>query len=148
MSLASLNTSLAANEGRPLTLLHPTDRTPLTFGKDKAPVQIDLLGMDSDAVVANEHATRNQNLEAMREGAKLSAADLDLKAATALAKATTGWRGVPQGWIDGTANEEPAEFSQAAALKLYTNKGLRWVKEQADRFVGDRANFLPGGLTN
>lgn len=148
MSLASLNTAFAANEGRPMTVVHPVHRTPLTFGNDKEPVQIDLLGSDSDACVAVEHASRNDNLEAMREGAKLSAADLDLRSAKGLAKATTGWRGIPQGWIDNTEDETPAPFSQANALKLYTNKGVRWVKEQADKFIADRANFLPAAPTS
>jgi hypothetical protein len=147
MSLASLNFATAANEGRVLTVLHPIERTTL-LGADGKPVTITLLGKDSDAFVAAENAARNRAVEQVTSGAKFSAAASDEEAASSLARATTGWSGVVQGWIDGTDDETPAKFSVENARKLYLNRGVKWLRDQADRFVGDRANFLPASPTN
>lgn len=147
MNLASLNFAEAANEGRPMPLLHPTERTVL-LDADKKPVTINLLGRDSDVFVAAENAARNKAMEQLTGGAKYSAAASDEEMADILAKATTGWSGVPQGWVDGTNDGSPAKFSVAAAKKLYLNRGMRWLRDQADKFVGDRANFLQASRTN
>lgn len=141
MSLASLNFASAANEGRTMTVLHPIDRTALLDEKGD-PVTITLLGRDSDAFIAAENAARNRAVEQIKEGAKFSAAAADEEAAASLARATTGWSGVVQGWIDGTGDETPAKFSVENAKKLYMGRGVRWIRDQADKFVGDRAHFL------
>lgn len=142
MSLASLNFASAANEGRVMKLLHPVERTVLTDDKGE-PVTITLLGRDSDTFIAAENAARNRAVEQIKEGVKFSAAATDEEGAAALARATTAWSGVVQGWIDGTDDNTPAKFSQEAAKKLYLQKGVRWIRDQADKFIGDRANFLP-----
>lgn len=146
MSLASLNFATAANEGRTMIVQHPVDRTAL-LDANKNPVTIDLLGRDSDTFVAGENAARNRAVEQITAGAKFSAAAADEEAAGSLARATTGWSGIPQGWIDGTEDETPAKFSFENAKKLYLNRGVRWLRDQADKFIGDRANFLPASPT-
>jgi hypothetical protein len=144
MSLTSLNTARAANEGRPMNVLHPEKRTPLQWGAgdEKQNVSIMLLGKDSNTFIQAEEANRDETMANMTEGAKFSSAEQRLKGAEILASCTTGWSGVPQGWLDGTNNEEPAEFSRANAIKLYMNPGVTWVRDQVDKFVGTRANFL------
>ena len=141
MSLTSLNTAVAANAGRTMLVLHPTDRTPLTDAKGR-PVTVDLLGRDSDVFVQAENIARNKAVEAIKEGVKFSSAAADLAGAETLARATTGWSGIPKGWIDGTDDETPASFSFQNAVALYSNKGVAWLRDQADKFIGDRANFL------
>lgn len=141
MSLTSLNFAPAANEGRVMTVLHPTDRTPLKDGKGN-PVTLTLLGRDSDAFIAAENAARNKAVESLKDGAKFSAAAADEEAAASLARATTAWAGIPKGWIDNTDDETPAPFTPQNAAALYSNRGVRWVREQADKFIGDRAHFL------
>lgn len=144
MSLTSLNTAPAANAGRALNVLHPEKRTPLQWGPDgeQQNVVIVLLGKDSNAFIQAEEANRDKTMENMTEGAKFSSAEQRLKGAEILASCTTGWSGIPQGWLDGTDNEQPAEFSCANAIKLYMNPGVAWVRDQVDKFVGTRANFL------
>lgn len=90
----------------------------------------------------------NRAVEQVTSGAKFSAAASDEEAAASLARATTGWSGVVQGWVDGTDDEAPAQFSIENARKLYLNRGVKWLRDQADRFVGDRANFLPASPTS
>lgn len=142
MSLLSLNTATASNEGRAMPVLHPDDRTPLTFGKNNAPLTLTLLGKDSDAFIAADQAARNKAMATMAKGVKFSAAALDLQTCETLARCTTGWAGIPQGWIDGSDNEGPAEFNFANAVALYSSPGVRWLRDQADEFVGERRNFL------
>lgn len=142
MSLASLNLAKSANTGRTLVVLHPTHRTPLV-GADGGQVEIDLLGQDSDAWIAGEHASRNKQVDAMRRGHDFSAAQADRAGGVALANVATGWRNVPKAWltVDGT-DEDPATFSAANAELLFNNPGMRWLREQADEHVAKRAGFL------
>lgn len=140
MSLLALNTASAANAGRVMPVLHPEDRTPLKNGD--ATMTLTLLGRDSDAFIRAENTARNRSVEQLSENVKFSAAAVDLEAAKTLAACTTGWTGIPKGWLDGSDDETPAKFSEEAALALYTSPGLKWVRDQADRFIGNRANFL------
>lgn len=140
MDLLSLDVSATANDGRDLVLKHPVDRTPLSDATGK-PVTITLLGRDSDTFIKAERIIRNKRMDLLKKGGKFSAAEEDQEAVETLARCTVGWSGVPQGWVDGTANADAAEFSYAAAVKLYGR--MRWVREQVDEFVGTRENFLP-----
>lgn len=142
MSLANLNTAEAADKGRTMTVLHPTDRIPLK-GANGEDVTIDLLGMDSDAWIASEHAIRNRNIEAMRTGQKFSSAETDRASGDALASVITGWSNIPTSWLtpNGTG-EDAAPFTLANARLLMNNRGVRWLREQVDAFVGQRAGFL------
>jgi hypothetical protein len=143
LSLAKLQTAVNANAGRVLQLEHPDDRTPLFFDTEKkVPVQLTLLGKDSDAYIKAERHNRNRAVENIKKRVAFSAAEDDRLGAETLARCTTAWQGIPQGWIDSSDNEEPAEYSYDNALRMYENAGVAWVKEQADDFIGKRANFL------
>lgn len=147
MSLASLNLSAASNEGRPMTVVHPVERTPLKTDKGK-PLTIELLGRDSDAFIRAENAAKNKAIETLTKGAKFSAAESALEGAQSLARAVTGWDGIPKAWIDGSDDETPVPFDYATAVALFTNPGVRWLRDQADEFVGTRANFLKASPQN
>lgn len=148
MNLIALNTASAANEGRPMAVLHPDDRTPLTWGDKKDPLTITLLGKDSDAFIRDEQAARNKAVALATKGVKFSAAAQDRQVAETLAHCTTGWSGVPQGWIDGSEDESPAEFSFENAVALYLNPGVRWLRDQVDEFIAERRHFLKGKATS
>ena len=140
MGLANLNLRDTSNSGAVLEVLHPIERTPLRTD-DGGAVTITLLSKDSDAFIAADRAARARNVENMSEGAKWSPAEQDLLVTKTFVACTVGWSGVPQGWIDGTDTEAPAEFNPANALKLYENPGMRWLREQVDKFISTRANF-------
>lgn len=148
MSLASLNTSAAANRGAVMTVLHPVDRVPLK-GADTQPITLTLLGRDSDEFTRAERNARKAAREAMVKRQAYSPADEDRMADAALAAATTGWSGIPMAWLEaGGTDETPAPFSAENALKLYGNPGVRWLRDQADEFIGDRANFMKASPTS
>jgi len=147
MNLASLNFAPAANSGAVMTVLHPIDRIPLeTDGGD--PVTITLLGRDSDAFIKAETAARQRAMDSLSKGSKVSVTDADRRGCESLARLVTGWQGIPEGWIDGTDSNDPADFSVENAMKLFLNPGVRWIRDQADAFVADRGNFLKASQTS
>jgi hypothetical protein len=140
MSLKDLNLAPVANKGQVLHLKNPGDGTEL-FDADKKPVTITLLGKDSDVFVKADNIKQNKMVEAAKRGAKYSAAQMREENEAIMARCTTGWSGIPKCWVEGKGEDEtPAEFTFENAVALYHNIG--WVFEQADNFVGDRANFL------
>lgn len=155
MSLASLNLAAAAAKGTVLKVLHFQTRTPLTTDAG-APVTITLLGRDAPKVVAKQRQQRNQAVEDARNGVSFDATAQDYRDAELLAAGTIGWSGVPKGWlIDLTpeklegmseaevkALDEPADFSEAAAVALYVNPGMSWLREQVVKCVDDRGKLL------
>lgn len=153
MGLAKLQTAEDANAGRYLHIEHPDNRIPLyAFNTDPAtgkevedktrPVRMLLRGQDSDAYIQAEHKARNRNVENMKKRVDYSAAEDDRLGSETLAACVVSWENIPMGWVDGTDSEEPAPFTYDNALKVFENKGVKWVRIQADDFIGKRANFL------
>lgn len=139
-NLTDLNFSETADQGKDMVVLHPTARTPLK-GADGNPVTITLVGSDSDIYVKAINKNRDANIDEMRRRAKFSSEADDYKGAKLLARCTITWRGIPVGWLNGTADETLAEFSYENALKMYSNRGVRWLREQVDEYIADRSNF-------
>lgn len=142
MNLASLNTASAANAGAVLTVLHPTDRTPLKQA-DGTSITITVLGRDSEEFNRAERRNRKIQREAVMKRQPYSPADEDRAADAALAACTVAWTGIPAAWlVPDSTDEKPAPFTPEAALALYGNPGLRWLRDQVDEFIGERAHFL------
>lgn len=137
MDLSKFNITKQAELGANLELLDPNDE-PLFYKdgkKKKVPVTIKLLGMDSKV-------WRNKNRDVQRERiAKMTRKKSknvdhtvsDEDACDMLALCTIGWDGIDE---DG----KPLEFSYDAAYKMYMSQ--IWIREQADTFIADRANFF------
>lgn len=128
MDLAQLDTTAAANEGADIELLHPTTGAPLG-------VLITVCGTDSDAYRQALRERQNKRLRnAKRGGATLTAEEIEAEALDLLVRCTSGWTGVE---LDG----KPVAFTREAARDLY--RRFRWIREQVDTAIEDRANFLP-----
>jgi len=142
MSLTGL---ITVNEGRPMAVKHPTTRAPLVAA-DGTPVVLTLLGSDSEVFTRAELESQRATVDSLTGGGPaFDPAARYAEATEVMAACTTGWTGVPQGWIDGTDDESPAPFSKENAAKLYANPGVKWLRIQADKFMGDRSRFLRGG---
>lgn len=146
--VTQLNFSAAANAGREMKVKHPVSRTEMLH--KGTPITVTLLGKDSDAWVKREHASRDTTVESRIEGAKFSSAASEEEMIEALVDVTTSWTAIPLCWVDpsamnaeGKPDDSIVAFSKDAARKLYKNVGVRWLREQVDKFIGDRANFLP-----
>ena len=123
--LAKLDTAKVAEEGAELRVAHPTT------GEDLG-ITITLIGTDSKTFrdISKSRATASLKK-------KTREIDLDQNESDAvelLAKCTKGWAGI-------TENGKEVVFSFDNAVQLYTK--YLWLREQIDRFMADRSNFLP-----
>lgn len=137
MDLSSLDTASAAAAGATLHLRHPATDAPLTTDEGE-PITIACLGMDSQAFVKRQNQVINQRLAAGTK-AKVTAEAVLAESVDTIAACITGWQNVI---LDGA----PLAFSPENAKKLLTR--FAWIREQVDRFIGDRANFLPASPTS
>lgn len=124
--LAKLDTTNLAEKGSTLELRHPVTM-------EKLGATILLAGADS-------HIYRNaqQKIAERRlaNGVKSNVSKLDGMQAEGielLATCTLGWENVV---LEG----ENLAYTKEAAVELYTR--FIWIKEQVDRFIHDRANYL------
>lgn len=127
MDLAKFDTSKTSEKGAELVVLNPE-----TF--EETDIKLRLAGTDS-SVYRNQIKARAE--KAMNKGQKKQALDFDKserEGCELLAACTLGWEGLEE-------NGKPIEFSTEAAADLYMRH--RWLKEQVDRFIGDRTNFFP-----
>ena len=132
MDLSQLDTAAGAEAGFALTLTHPVTKAPLDItitvrGEDAAGYQeaVQQLLKQRDELLA-----RTKEKDLTREQKEQMTVEL-------LAAATIGWQGVE--W-----NGAPYAFSPENARRLYGHPGFKWLRQQVDAAIADRANFLPG----
>jgi hypothetical protein len=134
IDLATLDTRTAADQGQVMEIIHP--QTGEVMRQDNGePVTITLAGRDSDRVKRLERANRDRMIKAgSRRGTSgITADDLDRQTVERLVAATIAWSGI---MLDG----ELIECNSANARRLYER--VDFVREDADAFITDRANFL------
>ena len=136
MDLSKFNVTQQAEIGADLELLDP-DNEPLTYGKGKTkkPVTIKLLGTDSKIWRnKNREFQKKRTAKMVRNRAKnVDYSVSEKEACEMLTACTLGWEGID-------ANGEKLEFSTEAAFQMYMDH--IWIREQADAFIADRANFF------
>lgn len=111
-----------------MQLEHPVTGEPLATDEGE-PIGIVLVGIDSKPYRAKQSEVVNRRLG--RKQKKISAEQVDREGAELLAGATVSFRNVV---ING---EQP---SVEGAADVYHEH--RWIREQVDSFVADRANFF------
>lgn len=135
MDLAELDTRKGAEEGFELQLHRPQDGQPV-------PIWITVMGADSESYQNAMHTLQRRRADKFTRNKKfvVTPEDVEEDALELLACATSTWRA--EVTLDG--KPFPA-FSKAAARDLY--RRFRWIREQVDAAMGDRANFLPRSVT-
>jgi hypothetical protein len=134
--LATLDTVKSGDEGRELDVLHPATREPIGL-------KVRMHGADSTVYQKANRAQQRSIADraARNRKLRLSAEEQDDLLLDLLVAATAGWSGTAS--LDGA--ELPA-FTAAGARSLYLR--FPWIREQADAFMADRANFLPRSATS
>lgn len=129
LDLNTLDFETSADAGARLDLYHPTTNAPTG-------AWLQLLGADSDVYRSAQRKLLRQRLKqiAKTRRAALTPEELEEEALDLLVVATTGFGGF-------TSSGTPVEFSADAVRALY--KRHNWIREQAEEFISDRANFLP-----
>lgn len=126
-------------EGATIQLRHPVTNEPLV--DDAGPVTIDIVGVDSPKFQARQRVLTNKRLAtAGNRKSKITAEDLEEEGIATVAACITGWS------ANVELDKKPVEFSRANAKLLITR--LRWIGEQVDIAIADRANFLKASPTN
>lgn len=141
MDLLQLGTRKKSNEGVFMHLRHP-DTGDLLLDNDGEAIGITLTGMDGDIF---REAMLKQRREWLKKSksSRLSPADADFEVETVetLARCTLGWSGI------GLGSEQSLEFTFENVLRVYSDPDVRWLREQVDLFIADRANFLQASAT-
>ena len=123
--LATLDTSKVAEEGAELCVAHPTT------GEDLG-IKITLIGTDSKTFRDISKSRATASLKKKSREIDLDQNESD--SVELLAKCTKCWSGITESGVE-------VPFSYENAVKLYTK--YLWLREQIDRFMADRSNFLP-----
>lgn len=131
--LAELNMASDAEQGYELRLVHPKTDEVLDL-------TITVLGSDSDAY---QDTLRELQRKRAREATKGRRIKLLLSPDEQYADATELLVAATTGWANMTVDGKPLEFSPANARTVYTDRRWRWIREQVDAAINDRANFLP-----
>lgn len=114
-----------------LELRHPATGAPLG-------ATVTLYGQDSAAFRNKALELQRRRLDRLAKRGKLDAADpvgLEEDGIELLAAVTEGWAGIEEAG-------KPLVHCEAAAIDLY--RRMRWIREQVDEAVHNRANFLQG----
>lgn len=98
-----------------------------------AKMTIRVLGTDSAAYRRAQNTNLNKRLA--KRNVKLTADELEAETIGMLAEVTVGWSG-----FNG-ADGVPVACNRANATALYSK--YPFIREQVDRFINERANFLP-----
>lgn len=128
MEFTDLLTQDAHEEGAEVEILHPSTRKGTGF-------YIKVLGVDSLEFQKAERNIRNQTIKVLSEKKELTAESQIESEIDHLVAITVGWRGIE---FEGKAKD----FTKKACKELYTKSP--GVRQQVDRFVSDRANFIKG----
>jgi hypothetical protein len=93
---------------------------------------VTVIGTDSKTF---RNLAKQRSVASMERTAEdLKTYDADADNISMIAKCILGWTGIFEG-------ETEIKFSYENAVMMLTK--YSWLREQIDRFVGDRANFLP-----
>lgn len=122
---------IQADKGVTLVIEHPVT------GDEIKGMTVTVCGMDSERYQEMKRRKMQNALDekANRKPKKLNAKDLAEAGMRDLAELTLGWTGFEFG-------KEDYPFTTDNAFKLYTNPSFKWLVDQIDEFVSDRANFF------
>lgn len=136
LDLDTLDVHKGSEAGFELQLEHPATGAPL-------PIWITVQGPDSDAYTNATRELGRNNAERAARGKRVIMAEEEKEAWTVdfLALLTVTWRAGEGVTIGG--QPFPA-FSKSAAKTLYSDRRFPWIREQINRAIGNRANFLTG----
>jgi len=127
MDLKKLDTVSASNKGAEMQVSHPAT------GYDIEGMTIKLQGTDSETYRKEIKRRAEQSMGNGRKKQKVDLDDAERKGAELLAKLTLGWKGFEEG-------KEKLECTFENCVRIYLE--YRWLRDQAEQFISDRANFL------
>lgn len=137
MSLAELNTTVNAEKGAAVEILHPTKNIPLG-------ITFFVRGTDSSAFreITRKHQNRRMEKAKKKRGQlSMTAEELEAESIDTLVACTAGWKTGDKNHIE-LVDGEYLDCTPENARRLYSDPGFSWLREQIDNEIGDRSNFL------
>lgn len=126
---------VAGDNGAEIELLHPVKRTPIN-------VFITVVGQNSkqfrNIVAETTNRDRREGFLAQKRGKPVdpkTAEQSQAEATELLATCTIGFRNV-------VYKGAPFPYSHDNAVKLYSDSGLSWIRNQVDEAIIDLENFI------
>ena len=133
MDLAELDTKQGSDEGREMILLHPATNLPVLQDDDKTPVTIKLAGIDSQRYRDVQREISDARIKSTRR-TPLTTEELENDGIRILVACTMGSDGV-------IVSGETVDLSvPEQAWRFY--RRFTWARDQVDRYIAQRANFL------
>lgn len=134
--LAGLDTKAASEQGAVMSVFNIDG----SVRRDRTgnPVTLTLLGVDSDAYRKATRKNMNKRF-ARRNPGKITAEELEVESLEVLAACTAAWSGI----ISRDGKDVPCNPANAKALY----EAAPELRDQVDRFINDRANFLQTSAT-
>ena len=134
--LAELDTTAMANEGFDVSIYHT--KTGVDTG-----IIIRVLGQDSDSFIKEKRRQEKKQKDRMMKGGfrinhLLSSEEQEQDNLKLLAAATIAWRQEDKNTI--TFEGAELECNEKNVIMIYSR--IKDIREQIDRAVGDRANFI------
>lgn len=126
MDLAKYDITQKANDGADLVLEHPVTG-------EKLDAVLTLVGHDSDLYSNKIRDIAQKQINNKSKSKSVDFANAERQSAELLASCTIGWKNIEEG---GKA----VPFSKDACFQMYLK--YKWIREQVDKFVGDRGNFF------
>lgn len=129
IDLSSMTASIKSPEGAVCEIKHPHTGDPVGL-------RITLVSSDSARHQESVSKIKDRDLGLMERRGKreLTAAEIDRRAVSILVEDTIAWEWYGTDWPGKT------EFTKENVTYIYTE--AKWIYDQVDAFVGDRANFL------
>lgn len=126
---------LASDEGAWMHVMDPVKDTPL-YNVSGQPVRMKLVGTDSPLYRKKQREIMNRRLM-KKKIINATAEQFEENQVELVMACTVGWEGF-------ILNGQELQFNDSNMREVYINRpALRFIVEQADRFIGDRSNFLP-----
>jgi hypothetical protein len=145
MDLLQLDMNAAANAGAWIDILHPVTGAPVG-------IQVQVLGTDSDQFNALMDRFNRERFEAAKRQRAASEVEAERRARDlmTIVACTKNWRhrpaDAPEGeevWVTGILMDgQILLYTAENAHRVYTHPGLRWLRDQVDIAIANRANFL------
>lgn len=130
--LAGIDTKAGSEQGATMSVFNIDGA--IRRDRNGNPVTITLLGVDSETYRKAQRKNMNKRFSRRNPG-KITAEELDVESLEVLAACTTAWSGI----CDRSGNPVPCNAANAKALY----EAAPELRDQVDRFINDRANFLP-----
>lgn len=132
IDLDTLDTTTSANKGARMTVMHPITRKPVVDDEGREAYLI-LAGADSDRAAEVDRQQTERRVE--RRSLIITGAEINEERLEKLVGCTVEV-------VNMALNGRPIDVARPSSVRAMYDR-LKWLRDDAERFIMDRGNFLP-----